>query len=97
MAVSTDKRIVMIAGANGAGKTTFARQFLPHEAQCPRFVNADLIAAGLSPFTPETAAVKAGRLMLERIREYVHAGVDHWAVFDNSGRFPREIDANSKP
>ncbi|MEQ1638670.1 MAG: hypothetical protein ABL903_18570 [Methylococcales bacterium] len=61
------KRIIIIAGPNGAGKTTFARSFLPLEAQCPRFINADFIAAGLSPFTPETMAIKAGRLMLEEI------------------------------
>lgn len=62
-----NKKVVMIAGPNGAGKTTFARSFLPAEAQCPRFINADLIAAGLSPFAPEAAAVRAGRLMLEEI------------------------------
>lgn len=61
------KRIVIIAGPNGAGKTTFARDFLPNEAHCPDFINADLIAAGLSPFNPEAAAVRAGRLMLEEI------------------------------
>ena len=55
------KRVIIIAGPNGAGKTTFARSFLPNEAQCPRFINADLIAAGLSPFAPETVAFKAGR------------------------------------
>ncbi|WP_198087042.1 zeta toxin family protein [Variovorax sp. E3] len=60
-------KIVIIAGPNGAGKTTFARAFLPQEAQCPRFINADLIAAGLSPFAPEAEAIKAGRLMLEEI------------------------------
>jgi len=60
-------KIVVIAGPNGAGKTTFARAFLPEEARCPRFINADLIAAGLSPFAPETAAIKAGRLMLDEI------------------------------
>ena len=64
--MSTPK-IVIIAGPNGAGKTTFARAFLPQEAQCPHFINADLIAAGLSPFAPEAAAIKAGRLMLEEI------------------------------
>jgi len=53
-----NKRIVIIAGPNGAGKTTFAREFLPNEAGCPIFVNADLIAAGLSPFAPELAAIK---------------------------------------
>jgi len=61
------KKIIIIAGPNGAGKTTFARAFLPEEAHCPRFINADLIAAGLSPFAPETAAVRAGRLMLREI------------------------------
>ena len=48
----TTKKIVIIAGPNGAGKTTFAREFLPREADCPDFINADLIAAGLSPFAP---------------------------------------------
>lgn len=61
------KKIIIIAGPNGAGKTTFARAFLPEEAQCPHFINADLIAAGLSPFAPEAAAVKAARLMLQEI------------------------------
>lgn len=69
-----DKKIIIIAGPNGAGKTTFARSFLPQEAQCPRFINADLIAAGLSPFAPETAAIKAGRLMLEEVAACVGRG-----------------------
>ncbi|HEU0219994.1 MAG TPA: zeta toxin family protein [Gallionella sp.] len=68
------KRIVIIAGPNGAGKTTFAREFLPNEAHCPNFVNADLIAAGLSPFAPELAAFKAGRLMLGEIANHVKHG-----------------------
>jgi predicted ABC-type ATPase len=68
------KKIIIIAGPNGAGKTTFARDFLPAEAQTLRFINADLIAAGLAPFNPETAAFKAGRLMLEEIDESVDAG-----------------------
>jgi len=68
------KKIIIIAGPNGAGKTTFARSFLPEEAQCPRFINADLIAAGLAPFAPETAALKAGRLMLEEIAACAQRG-----------------------
>ena len=48
--MTTDRRILIISGPNGAGKTTFATEFLPDEADCPIFVNADLIAAGLSPF-----------------------------------------------
>lgn len=65
------KRIIIIAGPNGAGKTTFARTFLPDDAKLPRFINADLIAAGLSPFAPEAEAIKAGRLMLEEIEACV--------------------------
>ena len=64
-------KIVIIAGPNGAGKTTFAREFLPNEARCPEFINADLIAAGLSPFKPEAAAARAGRLMLAEMEERV--------------------------
>jgi predicted ABC-type ATPase len=64
-------KIVIIAGPNGAGETTFAREFLPNEAHCPIFINADLIAAGLSPFQPETIAVRAGRLMINEISERV--------------------------
>ncbi len=72
--MNKEKKIVIIAGPNGAGKTTFAGEFLVHEADCPVFVNADLIAAGLSPFQPELAALKAGRLMLAEIKEYVRRG-----------------------
>lgn len=68
------KKIIIIAGPNGAGKTTFARSFLPEEAKCRRFINADLIAAGLSPFAPEAAAIRAGRLMLEEIDDCVRRG-----------------------
>ena len=68
------KRIIIIAGPNGAGKTTFAREFLPNEADVLTFINADLIAAGLNPFRPESAAFQAGRLMLELIGQYVQRG-----------------------
>jgi len=61
--------VYVIAGPNGAGKTTFAMSYLNQFAGCLEFVNADLIAAGLSPFNPESQALTAGRLMLERIRE----------------------------
>jgi predicted ABC-type ATPase len=66
-----DKRILILAGPNGAGRTTFAREFLVREVSCPAFLNADLIAAGLSPFDPGRAALRAGRLMLELIAEHV--------------------------
>jgi predicted ABC-type ATPase len=57
----------ILAGPNGAGKTTFANEFLPNEAECLNFMNADLIAQGLSPFQPEKMAIEAGRLMLKKI------------------------------
>lgn len=72
--MSTDKKIVIIAGPNGAGKTTFAREFLPVDARLPLFVNADLIAAGLSPFDPDAVARRAGRLMLKEIDDHAAAG-----------------------
>jgi len=68
------QRILILAGPNGAGKTTFAREFLVTDVSCPAFVNADLIAAGLSPFDPARAALRAGRLMLELIAEHVVRG-----------------------
>ena len=71
MSREAERKIIIIAGPNGAGKTTFAEEFLPKEAGCTNFVNADLIAAGLAPFAPESAAFRAGRLMLEEI--YTHA------------------------
>ena len=66
--------MVIIAGPNGAGKTTFAREFLPAEAGLPTFVNADLIASGLSPFDPGAAAIRAGRTMLAEIDRHAAAG-----------------------
>jgi predicted ABC-type ATPase len=69
--MSDELKVVIIAGPNGAGKTSFAREFLPNEAHCPTFINADLIAAGIAPFQPETVAMRAGRLMLEEIEERV--------------------------
>ncbi len=71
----TPQRILIIAGPNGAGKTTFAEEFLPKEAGCPRFINADMIAAGLSPFQPEKLAIKAGRLMIRQMEEYIEKKV----------------------
>jgi predicted ABC-type ATPase len=78
--------LYVIAGPNGAGKTTFAREFLPHEVECPEFVNADLIASGLSPFAPEREAIRAGRLMLERIRSLGGRGQDFGFETTFSGR-----------
>ena len=69
-------RILIIAGPNGAGKTTFASEFLPNEGRCPIFVNADAIAADLSPAAPERAAFEAGRIMVRHLRESAARGDD---------------------
>ncbi len=66
----------MIAGPNGAGKTTFALEYLPQVAPGITFVNADLIAAGLSPLAPEQMMITAGRLFLQQIEHHVAAGRD---------------------
>lgn len=66
----------IIAGPNGAGKTTFALEYLPQMAQCSRFVNADLIAAGLSPLAPEQAIPAASRLFLQEIDTCIKQRVD---------------------
>jgi predicted ABC-type ATPase len=79
-------RVIIIAGPNGAGKTTFAREFLPREAACPVFVNADLIAAGIAPFAPENAALRAGRLMLEELSHHFAAGISFAFETTLSGR-----------
>jgi predicted ABC-type ATPase len=72
--VSEGKKVVIIAGPNGAGKTTFATEFLPFEAACPVFINVDLIAAGLSPFAPDAAAIRAGRILLAEIDRHAAVG-----------------------
>jgi len=71
-----NKNVYIIAGPNGSGKTTFAETFLPEYAKCNRFINVDLIAAGLSPFSPQQAAIKSGKLVLEQIKEYSKNGID---------------------
>lgn len=70
------KNVYIIAGPNGSGKTTFASKFLPGYVKCPNFVNADLIAQGLAPFAPRSAAIKAGKLVLSQIHEYARMSID---------------------
>jgi predicted ABC-type ATPase len=66
----------IIAGCNGAGKTTASFTILPELLSCNEFVNADEIARGLSPFNPETVAIQAGRIMLNRMEELVKQNLD---------------------
>jgi predicted ABC-type ATPase len=69
-------KVVVIAGPNGAGKSTTAPAILRDALKVREFVNADTIAAGLSAFSPESVALPAGRIMLERVRELAHEGCD---------------------
>ncbi len=66
-----DKNLYIIAGCNGAGKTTASYTILPEIIECKEFVNADEIAKGLSPFQPETVSFEAGRIMINRINELI--------------------------
>jgi len=68
--------LYIIAGCNGAGKTTASYTVLPEMLNCKEFVNADEIARGLSPFQPDKAAIDAGKIMLTRIKELINLKVD---------------------
>ena len=69
------KNLYIISGCNGAGKTTASYTVLPEILDCKEFVNADEIARGLSPFNPESMAIEAGRLMLQRIEDLLNQEV----------------------
>ena len=68
------KQLYIIAGCNGAGKTTASFTILPEVLGCKEFINADEIAKGLSPFQPESVAMQAGRIMLARMDELLQKG-----------------------
>ena len=72
--MSNKKQLYIIAGCNGAGKTTASFTILPEVLNCKEFVNADEIAKGLSPFQPESVAMQAGRIMLARMDELLQKG-----------------------
>lgn len=93
MSEVVEKRIIIIAGPNGAGKTTFALEYLPNESGCPLFVNADLIADGLSPFDPSAVSVRAGRLMIEEINRHARSGANFAFETTLAGR--RYVQQNS--
>ena len=82
----THPNCYIIAGSNGAGKTTFACEFLPMYANCLNFINADLIARGYSPFDPDAGMLRAGRAVLERIADSTSAGKDFAFETTLSGR-----------
>ena len=73
------KTLYIISGCNGAGKTTASVTILPEILKCKEFVNADEIARGVSPFNPESVAIQAGKLMLQRI-EYLIRGNDSFSI-----------------
>lgn len=69
-------KLYIIAGCNGAGKTTASFTILPEILDCMEFVNADEIARGLSPFQPEKVAIEAGRIMLNRIGDLLNLNIN---------------------
>lgn len=71
-----EKYLYIIAGCNGAGKTTASYTILPEILDCQEFVNADEIARGLSPFQPDKVAIESGRIMLNRIKELLESKED---------------------
>lgn len=85
-AIPHTPRCIVIAGPNGAGKTTFALEFLPRGAGVVHFVNADLIAAGLSPFRPALVALSAGRLLLRELDRLATSRADFAFESTLSGR-----------
>jgi hypothetical protein len=87
-------RCIVIAGPNGAGKTTFAREYLPKVARVIHFVNADLIAGGLSPLKPELAAIAAARIVLREVDRLATERADFAFETTLSGRtYVRRIEA----
>jgi len=78
--------LYIIAGPNGVGKTTFASKFLPKYVNCTNFINADLIAKGIAPFSPESAAIRAGRLVLSEINFFARQRVSFAFETTLSGR-----------
>lgn len=90
MTAAIGKRPVVVAGPNGAGRTTLAREFLPADAGFLTFADADLVAAGLSSFDPARTAIEAGRNMVRQVAEHVERLykplVDTWALYDSTTR-----------
>src|SRR5205809_139544 len=78
--------LYVIAGPNGVGKTTFADEYLPDEVKQLEFINADLIARGLSPYDPEAVAIEAGKIALKRIKELIAQKVSFTWETTMSGR-----------
>ena len=85
------KKLYVLAGCNGAGKTTVAYFILPEILQCKEFVNADEIAKGLSPFQPDKALYAAGKILLKRIDDFIERGIDFAIETTLSAIYYREI------
>ena len=86
--------VYIVAGPNGSGKTTFAKKFLPDYAHCKQFVNADLIAGGIAPFSPEGSAIQAGKLLLGQIRSFSRKGIDFGFETTLAGKSYRNLLAD---
>jgi predicted ABC-type ATPase len=89
-------KLILIGGPNGAGKTTFAREILTTDLKGMRFLNADEIARGLSPFDPDRVARRAGRILLEEIDEAIANARDFALESTLSGRAHTHILRQAK-
>jgi predicted ABC-type ATPase len=94
--MTAEPQAYIVAGPNGVGKTTFARKFLPKYAHCREFLNADLVASGISPFDPDMVAVVAGRVLLARMKELIQQGKDFGFETTLAGITYRKILRNMK-
>lgn len=88
--------LLIIAGPNGAGKTTFANTYLPEFTKVREFVNADLIAKGISPFAPERALIEAGRILLDRVHHLINDRMTFALESTLSGRSYLDLLLKSK-
>ena len=88
--------LILIAGPNGAGKTTFATEILTTDLKGMRFVNADEIARGLSPFDPDSVALKAGRILLDEVDALIRSGTSFALESTLSGRTHAPLFARAK-
>lgn len=89
--MSRHKKIFIIAGPNGSGKTTFATEFLPKEAECPNFINADLIAAGINPFRPDGSSIQAAKIMIGMMNKFLQKGESFSFETTLSGRIYAQL------
>jgi predicted ABC-type ATPase len=94
--VAEQPELLIIAGPNGAGKTTFINTYLPEYTNVREFVNADLIAKGISPFDPEGALIEAGRVLITRVHQLIEEGISFALETTLSGKTQLDLIQKAK-